>query len=138
MILTSKNNPLIKATASLKEKKGRKELGSFLVEGVKMATECIRSGFAVEYVFVEENHTFIPQEVGFAQEQIVYVSKDVMRYLSDEKTPQGILCRVKIPQTELSAPKGNWVGTGTPARLAKKRRLSRKVSSSIRPLPWGM
>lgn len=107
MILTSKNNPLIKATASLKEKKGRKELGSFLVEGVKMATECIRSGFAVEYVFVEENHTFMPQEVGFAQEQIVYVSKDVMRYLSDEKTPQGVVCRVKLPQKALQKPTGS-------------------------------
>ena len=32
--ITSKNNPLIKETATLKDKKGRKQLGAFLVEGV--------------------------------------------------------------------------------------------------------
>ena len=36
MILTSKNNPLIKETVALKEKKARKETGLFLVEGKKI------------------------------------------------------------------------------------------------------
>ena len=44
MILTSKSNPLIRETLSLKEKKGRKETGLFLVEGAKMASECLKSG----------------------------------------------------------------------------------------------
>jgi hypothetical protein len=39
MVLTSKNNPLIKETASLKDKKGRRATGLFLVEGVKMTKE---------------------------------------------------------------------------------------------------
>lgn len=103
MILTSKNNPLIKETASLKEKKGRKELGLFLVEGRKMATECQKSSFSVEKVFVAESYT---GENPFADELTVHVSDDVFRYLSDEKTPQGILCRVRIPDTGLRLPKG--------------------------------
>ncbi len=103
MILTSKNNPLIKETASLKEKKGRKELGLFLVEGRKMATECQKSNFAVERVFVAESYV---GENPFSDELSVCVSDDVFRFLSDEKTPQGIMCRVKIPDTSLLAPKG--------------------------------
>ena len=56
MILTSKNNPLIKETASLKEKKGRKELGLFLVEGRKMVAECQKSPIEIERVFVSESY----------------------------------------------------------------------------------
>lgn len=103
MILTSKNNPLIKETASLKEKKGRKELGLFLVEGRKMALECLKSDFEIERVFVTESYEC---ELPFAEELVVRVSDDVLRFLSDEKTPQGILCRVRIPDTSPKPHKG--------------------------------
>ncbi len=103
MILTSKNNPLIKETAALKEKKARKELGMFLVEGRKMAVECLKSNFEIDRVFLSQNYE---GELPFSEEKLVYVSDDVLRYLSDEKSPQGILCRVKIPEYPLSAPKG--------------------------------
>lgn len=103
MILTSKNNPLIKETASLKEKKGRKELGLFLVEGRKMAVECSHSGLSIERVFVSETYV---GELPFPESLVVRVSEDVFRHLSDEKTPQGVLCRVRIPETPLVAPTG--------------------------------
>ena len=103
MILTSKNNPLIKETAALKDKKGRKEQGLFLVEGRKMAIECQKSRFVVERVFVAESYA---GENPFSGEITVRVADDVFRFLSDEKTPQGILCRVRIPDTGLLAPKG--------------------------------
>jgi TrmH family RNA methyltransferase len=102
MILTSKNNPLIKETASLKEKKGRKQTGLFLVEGIKMSREVLKSDFEVERVFVAES---FQGELPFAKEIITWVSDDVLAYLSDEKTPQGVLCRVKIPQRALEKPK---------------------------------
>ena len=103
MILTSKNNPLIKETAALKDKKARKQQGMFLVEGRKMAVECQRSDFEIDRVFVAESYT---GENPFAEEQTVHVSDDVFRFLSDEKSPQGILCRIKIPTRTLVAPKG--------------------------------
>lgn len=103
MILTSKNNPLVKETAALKEKKARKEMGMFLVEGRKMATECLKSDFEIDRVFVSERYE---GELPFAEEKLVHVSDDVFRFLSDEKTPQGILCRVKIPVRPLTAPQG--------------------------------
>ena len=103
MILTSKNNPLIKETAALKDKKARKQQGMFLVEGRKMAVECQRSDFEIDRVFVAESYD---GEVPFAEDQIVRVSDDVFHFLSDEKSPQGILCRIKIPTRALTAPKG--------------------------------
>ena len=75
MILTSKNNPLIKETASLKDKKFRKELGLFLVEGVKMTREALQSPCEVERIFItqpfEGDLSFLD---GVAEEKIVYVS----------------------------------------------------------------
>ena len=103
MILTSKNNPLVKETASLKEKKGRKELGLFLVEGFKMSLECQKSALEIERVFVAESYR---GELPACTEPPVYVSDDVFRFLSDEKSPQGVLCRVRIPDTTLRAPQG--------------------------------
>ena len=103
MILTSKNNPLIKETASLKEKKGRKELGFFLVEGEKMASECAKSGLEIDRVFLSESYNGTSP---CGEEKTVMVSDDVLRFLSDEKSPQGIVCRVKIPAKTLRAPTG--------------------------------
>ncbi len=106
MILTSKNNPLIKETASLKEKKGRRELGLFLVEGRKMVAECQKSRLQIERVFLAESYE---GEVPFPEESVVRVSDDVFRFLSDEKTPQGVLCRVYIPKNEQLAPQGRCI-----------------------------
>lgn len=106
MILTSKNNPLIKETASLKEKKGRKELGLFLVEGRKMVAECQKSPIEIERVFVSESYA---GELAFDESLIVRVSDDVFRFLSDEKTPQGILCRAHIPQDNILPPSGRCI-----------------------------
>ena len=68
-----------------------------------MAVECQNSDFEIDRIFVSESYT---GEVPFAETDIVRVSDDVFRFLSDEKTPQGILCRVKIPTRALTAPKG--------------------------------
>ena len=102
MILTSKNNPLIKETASLKEKKGRKEHGLFLVEGVKMCKEVQRSGLETERFFVAESYQGTP----FPEEQTVVVSDALLPVLSDEKTPQKVVCRVKIPKNTPVSPQG--------------------------------
>ena len=99
MILTSRNNPLIKETAALKEKKGRKEQGFFLVEGVKMVSECKRSGLEIGRTFVSESYR------GETDENAICVSDEVFAFLSDEKTPQGILCSVRIPKPSLCPPK---------------------------------
>ena len=116
MILTSKNNPLVKETASLKEKKGRKELGLFLVEGVKMSRECQASGFEIDRIFLSEDYT----GDGFDEQKTVRVSNDVLKVLSDEKTPQGVVCRVKIPEKTLEKPTGKCLildGVSDPANM---------------------
>ena len=63
MIIVSRQNPLVKELASLKEKKGRGARGSFLVEGVKMVREAFSAGMRVLRVVVREDYageTFAP------------------------------------------------------------------------------
>ena len=69
-----------------------------------MSREVLKSDFEVERVFVAES---FQGELPFAKEIITWVSDDVLAYLSDEKTPQGVLCRVKIPQRVLEKPKAS-------------------------------
>ena len=117
MILTSKNNPLIKETASLKEKKGRKKHGLFLVEGIKMSREIAKSGLETDRIFVTEH---LADSVEFPTEKTVVVTQEVMRFLSDEKTPQGVVCRVKIPHNSLQKPQGSCLildGVADPANI---------------------
>lgn len=101
MILISKNNPLLKETAALKDKKKRRELGLFLVEGEKMCSEVKASGMEIERVFVSEDYD---GNYPFEAEP-VRLSNEAFRFLSDEVTPQGILCRVKIPESSVKSPK---------------------------------
>ena len=73
------------------------------MEGRKMAQECLQSNFEVERVFVAESYD---GEIPFEESLVVTVSDDVFRFLSDEKAPQGILCRVKIPAMQPIASSG--------------------------------
>ena len=69
-----------------------------------MTEECLLGGMSVEKVFVCEGAQLsLPVD----EDKLVTVSEEVMRHLSDEKTPQGVACRVKIPARQLCAPKGN-------------------------------
>lgn len=120
MIITSKNNPFVKETAALKEKKYRKQTGLFLVEGSKMAIECVASGLQIERVVLSQSYQdTLPAFLDLAEKTVV-VSDDVFRFLSDEKTPQGILCRVVIPARELAPPTSSCLlldGVSDPGNL---------------------
>ena len=64
-----------------------------------MASECRKSGLEIERVFVSESYR------GEADDSAIRVSDEVFARLSDEKTPQGILCVVKIPEISLCPPR---------------------------------
>ena len=51
--ITSLKNPKVTAWKALKDRKGRRESGCFLVEGRKMVEEALASAFDVETVLVQ-------------------------------------------------------------------------------------
>ena len=77
MVYQSKQNPLIKSLASLKDKKGRRELNSYMVEGKKMVFEAIKYNQPITYIVKEEGFL---EEVPPSSAQIITVTKQVFSY----------------------------------------------------------
>ena len=102
MVIVSRQNPLVKELSSLREKKGRRERGTFLVEGVKMVREAFTAGMRVMRVVVRDDYageTFLPPAA--------VLGRDAFAAVSDEKTPQGIAAEVALPVCAVRPPEGN-------------------------------
>ena len=94
MLITSRSNPTVVATAALKEKKYRDESRAFLVEGVKLFREAVASGLVIERVFATEKMTSLCRDI-LPEGEIITVSDSVLEKISTEKSPQGIICVAK-------------------------------------------
>lgn len=106
MIITSKQNALIKKISSLSDKKNRDELGQYIVEGVKMVKEAIAFSCPVEKLVCTEKGLSL---LGENNLNAVLVSDEVFSIITGEKTPQGVLAVVKKPNVSLAEPRGNCV-----------------------------
>lgn len=92
--LTSLKNPKVQSWRSLKDRKGRKETGCFLVEGRKMVEEALRSAFPVEAVLVDEGRL---AELSLPGNVPVYaLPEHVLAAVCDTKTPQGVAAVVRM------------------------------------------
>lgn len=97
--ITSLKNPKVTAWKSLKERKGRKELGCFLVEGRKMVEEAIASAFPVEAVLADDDRlTEFHLPAGIP---VYTMPSHVLAAVCDTKTPQGIAAVVRMVEVEL-------------------------------------
>ena len=117
MVYESKQNPLIKKIASLKDKKGRREHGAYLVEGIKMVFEAVKYNQPICYVVITEG---FKEPIPPCDAEVITVSRAVFEYLSDETTPQGILAVIKIPSNSVQKPIGNALlldGVSDPGNL---------------------
>ncbi len=99
--ITSLKNPKVTTWKSLKDRKGRKETGCFLVEGRKMTEEALDSAFPVEAVLVDEarmDEFSLPARI-----QVYAMPGHVLTAVCDTKTPQGIAAVVRMADV---APRG--------------------------------
>lgn len=96
-MITSTSNARVKELVQLQKKsKVRNEQGVFLVEGVKMYQEIPQEQLVKIYV----SETFADkqkEEINRLKDRrkLEYLSDHVFQYVSDTKTPQGILCVVR-------------------------------------------
>lgn len=92
--ITSLKNPKVTAWKALKDRKGRRESGCFLVEGRKMVEEALKSAFDVEAVLVQEG-----MELPDGLTMPVYeLPAHVLAAVCDTKTPQGIAAVVQMKE----------------------------------------
>lgn len=97
-MITSKTNELIKHIKNLHQKKFREEYGEFFVEGKKLVLEAISENLQILKIIVCEE--LFSEELAIEAKNIEYVDKKVFEFISDTKTPQGIMAILKIPEKE--------------------------------------
>ena len=100
MVITSKDNELVKYIKKLKDKKYREEYNVFLVEGLKMVEEAIKEKAKIEKIIICEE--FLSDNLNqkellyeLAKEDVVYVNDKIFKYITDVVSPQGILAIVQ-------------------------------------------
>lgn len=93
--ITSLKNPRVLMWRSLKERKGRKETGLFLVEGRKSVEEALSSGFAVDAILVQEG---IPFSFDGINAPCYELPEHVLSAVCDTKTPQGVAAVMRVAQ----------------------------------------
>lgn len=96
--ITSMKNPKVAAWKALKERKGRRESGCFLVEGRKMVEEALQSGFLVEALLLVEDFPAQEMQLPDGQVPVYLLPPHVLAAVCDTKTPQGIAAVVRICQ----------------------------------------
>ncbi|HZG18281.1 MAG TPA: RNA methyltransferase [Candidatus Bathyarchaeia archaeon] len=107
-LITSVQNPLVKRLCLLHERKGREDAGTFLVEGVHLVEEALRSGAHVVTLLYEAEKGMDPVCARALQQraddvEVIPASAAVMAKLSETKTPQGIVAEVKKQSRDWSA-----------------------------------
>ena len=102
-VISSRNNPIVKWAASLKDKKGRDVSKSFIAEGEKLVFEVANSSLPVTHIFVCEDKAarLVPLvkerfSADLYRDTELYVLKpEAFEKISTENAPQGIISVVK-------------------------------------------
>ena len=95
--ITSKNNERVKFACSLKENKNRKKYQMFLAETFKSLEMALKNNLVVEIFALDyvDAPSEIPQNL---------VSEEVLKKLSSNVNPEGVVFVAKMPQYEVSNP----------------------------------
>ena len=101
-MITSTSNAQVKRLLQLQKKsKVRNEEQVFLVEGLRMFEEVPRE--RVEKIYISETlYNKKKQQLNLERLPVEVLSDTVFQYVSDTKTPQGILCVVKQKKYDLT------------------------------------
>lgn len=86
-IIRSKENKAVKSAKKLLQKKYRKD--TYLIEGFHLFEEASRSG-------AEILETFVTEEFAAKFPEATIVTQEVLNFITDSKTPQGLVAVVKM------------------------------------------
>lgn len=100
--ITSIQNPTIKLVKELQKKKStRKKQQLFIVEGIRAVQE-IPKHIRIEQVLVSEQIEESTYE-GLNVREVLVVTEEIFKSISDTQTPQGMMAIVKIPEVSLES-----------------------------------
>lgn len=100
-VITSRHNSSVVFACKLADKKHRDAEGLFRVDGIKLFEEIIRSDVYIETIFIKEGSADkLMNRVGYelkgaTSAKLRVVSDGVFDKMTDEKSPEGIICIAK-------------------------------------------
>ena len=100
MVITSKDNEFVKHVKKLKEKKYRDETEEYIIEGIKLIEEAFNENAKIKKIIICDDSNLegdIYESIKYeiASKECIYVSAKVFEYISDVKTPQGIMAIIE-------------------------------------------
>ena len=104
-VISSKENELIKHIKKLKDKKERDLSNEYIIEGIKLIQEAIQEKAKIKQIIICEEcekAEAIPKEIMYevARYECIYITKKLYNYLTEVKTPQGILSVIEKESNE--------------------------------------
>lgn len=87
--IISLQNPIIKETTALHQKKYRAESGMFLIEGFKGVEEALKSEIKIKCIFINKDSKITLEN--YPQDKIYLVDEKIMKKISTTETPPEIV-----------------------------------------------
>lgn len=107
-IISSVDNKMIKEARSLNDKKFRRNLGKFLVDGEKLVNEAVCGACDVDKIFIDSTKlSDFDYILSKFSGRVVPVTSKVMASISETNTPQGIIAEVFMRETGEFKPESN-------------------------------
>lgn len=116
-MISSKQNSLIKEIRSLSDKKFRDSLNLYVAHGVKLVNEAVELNMPIKVIVGTEKGLSLINCKDFKTE---CVTEEVFSSISDDKSPQGVLCVIEKPSNEICQPNGSAIlldGVSDPANV---------------------
>lgn len=133
-VITSLQNPRVKAMVKLRDQRGRRQAGLFIAEGMRAMQRAIDAGLRIESLWMCDElfgaHSGLPLSNDI---EVVSVSASVFKKIAYVREPEGILAVCEPPQWSLDALPQNKlpgaldlvaVGTEKPGNLGAMVRTS--------------
>jgi TrmH family RNA methyltransferase len=106
--ITSPANPVFKSLKSLADKKGRREHGLFLAEGLRVCTEALASGHVPKYLIFAADAEAHPLTAALiaateaARGHVIRSSRDLLHRLTGKDNPGAVAAAYPLPDTDLA------------------------------------
>ncbi|MCL6445513.1 MAG: RNA methyltransferase [Alicyclobacillus sp.] len=102
VLIESPSNARVRAWSQLKTRKGRKQQGQFLVEGVRLVRELLASSLDIVVLLWDVGTDELSEDVAALASArgvpIVELAPSAFAEISDTATPQGVIAVARIPE----------------------------------------
>ena len=103
-VITSRQNRTVVEVGKLTDRRAREGSGCFRFDGVKLAAEAVRNGLSMPLILLRESNAGTVRErlaretgrsVSACAERVLTLSDGVFDKISEEKSPEGVICVAK-------------------------------------------